>query len=104
MMLAWLPFVLFGTRYISFCSAQSTLTSWTTTPFNPSRLPLAVRNPYLNTWLEQGNNPRMLGDKWASFWNNFVSVSHLLWSEDKPVYYTKLTPPLDDRMVCLHCG
>ncbi|EJC98554.1 DUF1793-domain-containing protein [Fomitiporia mediterranea MF3/22] len=37
--------------------AQSGPTSWTASPFNPPALPLAVRSPYLNVWLTQGNDP-----------------------------------------------
>ncbi|KAF7299431.1 hypothetical protein MIND_00892900 [Mycena indigotica] len=41
---------------------------WKATPFNPSAIPLAVRSPYLNTWLAQGGNGRALSSTWPSFW------------------------------------
>ncbi|KAF7301796.1 DUF1793-domain-containing protein [Mycena indigotica] len=41
--------------------------SWTTTPFNPSSIPLAVRTPYLSTWLPQGAGAA-LNDAWPTFW------------------------------------
>ncbi|KAJ7836329.1 hypothetical protein B0H14DRAFT_3460711 [Mycena olivaceomarginata] len=41
--------------------------SWTSTPFNPPSIPLAVRSPYLNTWLPQGQGVA-LNDAWPSFW------------------------------------
>lgn len=56
---------------INFCFAQQ---KSTVAPFDPFRLPMAVRNPYLNTWLAQGNNSPQLGDKWVSFWNDDVSI------------------------------
>ena len=64
--------------YVRLILAQQGPTLRTTTPFNPSRLPLAVRNPYLNTWLAQGNNPPALNGVWAEFWSNIVSDS-LFW-------------------------
>ncbi|EJC98576.1 uncharacterized protein FOMMEDRAFT_170841 [Fomitiporia mediterranea MF3/22] len=36
---------------------QSGPSNWTASPFNPPALPLAVRSPYLNVWLAQGNDP-----------------------------------------------
>lgn len=57
----------------TYAASQQTPTEWTVTPFNPFRLPLAVRNPYLNTWLAQGNNPPKLGEGWARFWSTIVS-------------------------------
>ncbi|EJC98580.1 DUF1793-domain-containing protein [Fomitiporia mediterranea MF3/22] len=36
---------------------QSGPSNWTASPFNPPALPLAVRSPYFNVWLAQGNNP-----------------------------------------------
>ena len=42
---------------------------WPATPFNPSALPLAVRSPYLNTWLPQGTNPPQINNYWARFWS-----------------------------------
>lgn len=79
MLFSWLLSVLLGALYIDFASAQQGPTLWTTTPFNPSRLPLAVRNPYLNTWLAQGNDPPALNGIWPRFWSNIASVP-LFWS------------------------
>ncbi|KAI5117537.1 hypothetical protein M0805_004769 [Coniferiporia weirii] len=42
---------------IFFVTAQNGPSSWTATPFNPPALPLAVRSPYLNSWIPQGNSP-----------------------------------------------
>ncbi|KAJ7503731.1 hypothetical protein B0H11DRAFT_2170697 [Mycena galericulata] len=41
--------------------------SWTTTPFNPPSIPLAVRSPYLSTWLSQGQGTALNGG-WPVFW------------------------------------
>ncbi|KAJ7151690.1 hypothetical protein C8R46DRAFT_1166541 [Mycena filopes] len=41
--------------------------SWTSTPFNPPSIPLAVRSPYLNAWLPQGAGAA-LNDEWPIFW------------------------------------
>ncbi|KAH0587707.1 hypothetical protein H2248_006471 [Termitomyces sp. 'cryptogamus'] len=49
-----------------FSTARGTL-DWTTTPFNPPSLPLAVRSPYLSAWLPQGNGTA-LNSAWPSFW------------------------------------
>lgn len=46
--------------------------AWTAYPFSPPALPLAVRNPYLSTWLPQGNNPAALGASWSRFWTGSV--------------------------------
>lgn len=29
--------------------------AWTSTPFSPPSIPLAVKSPYLSTWLPQGS-------------------------------------------------
>jgi hypothetical protein len=45
--------------------------TWTATPFNPNSMPLAVRTPYLSTWLPQ--SPEIaLNDAWPTFWNGQV--------------------------------
>ncbi|KAJ7761626.1 hypothetical protein DFH07DRAFT_815613 [Mycena maculata] len=41
--------------------------SWTTTPFNPPSIPLAVRSPYLSAWLGQGQGTALNG-AWSTFW------------------------------------
>ncbi|KAL5536139.1 hypothetical protein ACEPAF_4244 [Sanghuangporus sanghuang] len=55
-----------------FCyqpSAQNGPADWNASPFNPPALPLAVRSPYLNTWLQQGNNPPSLSGTWPRLWD-----------------------------------
>ncbi|KAJ7031515.1 DUF1793-domain-containing protein [Mycena alexandri] len=46
--------------------------SWTSTPFNPPSIPLAVRSPYLNTWLPQGGG-NALNDEWPTLWQGSVT-------------------------------
>ncbi|EIM85296.1 DUF1793-domain-containing protein [Stereum hirsutum FP-91666 SS1] len=41
--------------------------SWTADPFIPHAYPLAVRSPYLSTWLPQGNGTALNGG-WPQFW------------------------------------
>jgi hypothetical protein len=53
----------------SLCTTQ-TRPKWSTTPLNPPSLPLAVKSPYLNTWLAQGNNPPSTGADWPTLWTN----------------------------------
>ena len=55
--------------WFSGASAQNGPSRWTATPFNPPALPLAVRSPYLNTWLLQGNDPPPLNDAWSRLWD-----------------------------------
>ncbi|KAJ7068407.1 DUF1793-domain-containing protein [Mycena amicta] len=50
----------------------STALSWTATPFNPSSIPLAVRTPYLSTWLPQGAGAA-LNDVWPTFWTGQIT-------------------------------
>lgn len=47
---------------VAIASVAQVSSQWTATPFNPPSLPLAVRSPYLNTWLTQGLNPPALSD------------------------------------------
>lgn len=39
-------------------------------PFSPAALPIAVRSPYLNSWLAQGQNPPPANHAWQQFWIN----------------------------------
>lgn len=57
---------------VSHVSAQ-----WTASPFNPPALPLAVRSPYLNTWLQQGPNPAPASAFWPGTWTQVVSFFFL---------------------------
>ncbi|KAJ7368429.1 hypothetical protein DFH08DRAFT_25512 [Mycena albidolilacea] len=50
--------------FFAFCQAAVT---WNATPFNPSSIPLAVRTPYLSTWLPQGSGSA-LNAVWAQHW------------------------------------
>ncbi|KAF9268096.1 DUF1793-domain-containing protein [Marasmius fiardii PR-910] len=43
--------------------------SWSATPFNPPSIPLAVRTPYLSTWLNQQKEGTALNGAWPTFWN-----------------------------------
>ncbi|KAG9004392.1 hypothetical protein FRB94_002410 [Tulasnella sp. JGI-2019a] len=49
----------------SLITAQVT---WNTVPYNPSSIPLAVRSPYLSSWLAQGTG-KALYSEWPTFWN-----------------------------------
>ncbi|ESK94383.1 glutaminase, partial [Moniliophthora roreri MCA 2997] len=51
--------------------AVSQALSWTTTPFNPPSIPLAVRTPYLSAWLPQGSGAA-LNDVWPTFWTGSI--------------------------------
>lgn len=53
---------------------------WTAEPFNPPAIPLAVRTPYLSTWLPQGEGAA-LNDRWATFWTGSVRKILLLLVE-----------------------
>ena len=75
MSLLWRPLVVLLIFFVELIPAQDGPTAWRTTPFNPSALPLTLRNPYLNTWLAQGSNPEPItGSLWAVFWSNIVSI------------------------------
>ncbi|KAL1661464.1 hypothetical protein GGF50DRAFT_129457 [Schizophyllum commune] len=58
--------------------------AWDAKPFNPASVPLAVRSPYVSTWLPQGKGTA-LNEAWATFytggitaWAGFITV------DDKP--------------------
>ncbi|KAK7064805.1 DUF1793-domain-containing protein [Favolaschia claudopus] len=51
----------------------SAAVSWTATPFNPPSVPLAVRSPYLNTWLPQGQG-QALNDAWPTMWTGSITA------------------------------
>lgn len=98
----WLHSMLPVFLYIKLTLAQHGPTAWTTKPFNPFRLPLAVRNPYFNTWLAQGNNPRKLGNAWSTFWTETVSVTYSWLLND--YCFFELIFLSENGMVRRHCG
>ncbi|KAK7550004.1 glutaminase GtaA [Phyllosticta paracitricarpa] len=66
-----LPFVLIATCLVAAASAASTFT-----PARPPALPLAVKSPYLNVWLNAGSdggNGGYIAGKWPVFWSNQVN-------------------------------
>ncbi|TBU41200.1 hypothetical protein BD309DRAFT_1020887 [Dichomitus squalens] len=66
--------------------------SWTSTPFSPPSVPLAVRSPYLSVWLPQGAGSA-LNDQWPQFWTGqdiigwagFAKVDGTAYSEEPPI-------------------
>ena len=46
--------------------------AWDAKPFNPASVPLAVRSPYVSTWLPQGKGTA-LNEAWATFYTGGVS-------------------------------
>ncbi|QRV97100.1 DNA polymerase 1 [Ceratobasidium sp. AG-Ba] len=45
---------------------------WTSTPFNPPAIPLAVRSPYLSAWLQGGSGGGSLAGQWPTFWTGSI--------------------------------
>ncbi|KAI0683606.1 DUF1793-domain-containing protein [Cytidiella melzeri] len=45
--------------------------TWTSTPFSPASVPLAVRSPYLSAWLNQGAGTALNAD-WPKFWTGSI--------------------------------
>lgn len=64
--------------------------NWTANPFVPPAVPLAVKSPFLQTWLMQGTAEGSLNSGWEAFRDG--AVSHVLgpwWVHiltDKPTY------------------
>ncbi|KZV92933.1 DUF1793-domain-containing protein [Exidia glandulosa HHB12029] len=52
-------------------SATRAAPSWTVEPFNPPAIPLAVKHPYLNVWLPQGQGAE-LNRNWPRLWTGDV--------------------------------
>ncbi|EJD38414.1 DUF1793-domain-containing protein [Auricularia subglabra TFB-10046 SS5] len=52
-------------------AASSAFAAWTSTPFSPASIPLAVRSPYVSAWLPQGAGTA-LNDAWATFWTGSI--------------------------------
>ena len=50
--------------------------NWKATPFIPPAIPLAVKSPYLQTWMQQGKSEGSLNSGWETFRDG--SVNHLL--------------------------
>lgn len=57
---------------VSLLVVSSQAVSWTATPFNPHSVPLAVRTPYVSTWLPQGTGAA-LNAVWPTFWTGHVT-------------------------------
>ena len=77
---------------ITLCRATSTFS-----PARPPSLPLAVKSPYLSTWLaagSDGGNGGYLPGQWPVFWTCAYSLFKLLWPFTKLQTETKL---LDGR-------
>lgn len=63
---------------LGIVTAQQGPKNWTVSPFNAPALPLAVRSPYLNIWLAQGNDPQELSNIDPRLWPmNKVRTSYL---------------------------
>lgn len=63
--------------YIGSVFAQNNTIPWTVKPLNPASFPLAIRNPYLNTWFSQAPEPQegvQISSTWPVFWSNIVST------------------------------
>lgn len=60
---------LFLVYLLTFANSQSTFTS---TPFGLNAIPLAVRHPYLNSYLLNGTTST-LSNSWPQFWDGLVS-------------------------------
>ena len=54
---------------------QTGPTEWSTSPFNPPSLPLAVKIPYMNAWEPQGNAPTAMSNSFPKIGSTFFSVS-----------------------------
>ena len=64
------------TFFISFLcgyTLAAPAASWTSTPFSPASIPLAVRSPYLSAWLNQGSGTALNAD-WPKFWTGSVNL------------------------------
>ena len=48
--------------------------SWGTSPLNPPSLPLAIKVPYLNTWIPQGADPSTIPHSQPKFWSTTLAL------------------------------
>ncbi|TDL21981.1 hypothetical protein BD410DRAFT_723660 [Rickenella mellea] len=55
--------------------APATAQSWATIPFSTQSLPIALRSPYLNSWLSQGKAPSATPFASNTFWPVFWTTS-----------------------------
>ncbi|KAM5543283.1 hypothetical protein V8D89_003157 [Ganoderma adspersum] len=58
----------FAAFVLSYAVIALGAVTWTADPFIPAAVPLAVRSPYLSTWLPQGNGTA-LNEGWSQFWD-----------------------------------
>lgn len=57
--------------FVVSCTSESTFS-----PLRPPSLPLAVKSPYLSTWLQAGSdggNGGYLAGEWPTFWTGAVT-------------------------------
>lgn len=60
-----------------FCvTSLAVAQNWKADPFIPPAIPLAVKTPYLQTWMQEGTAEGSLNSGWESFRDG--SVNHLL--------------------------
>ena len=69
--LAWM---LFHTFQLLFMASFALAQNWAANPFVPPSAPLAVKMPFLQTWLPQGGANGSLSSEWPSFRGD--SVGH----------------------------
>ncbi|KAL5536342.1 hypothetical protein ACEPAF_163 [Sanghuangporus sanghuang] len=76
-------------------TSQSGPSNWTAFPFSPPALPLAVRSPYLNIWITQGNNPRPAFIVDNTLWDTKVVVQWYVSVVVDDTEYRMLSPWAD---------
>ncbi|KAF8217987.1 DUF1793-domain-containing protein [Mycena galopus ATCC 62051] len=55
-------------QFLGLLALIPAVSAWTSTPFSPHSIPLAVRSPYSSAWLPQGTGTALNG-AWPQFWN-----------------------------------
>ncbi|KAL5492930.1 hypothetical protein ACEPAI_4378 [Sanghuangporus weigelae] len=73
-------------------TSQSGPSNWTAFPFNPPSLPLAVRSPYLNIWIAQGNDPQPAFIADNTLWDIKVGVQWYVSVVVDDTEYRMLSP------------